>query len=420
MGGGIQINNADNKNATVSKLVILRACLYDIYRDVRNLNYAHDGNKQCDKRRTDLRANIDSLMAQNDKKQYQTYYANKKDAIKREEKGINSNFDWSIPLYVGIVCAILSAIIFTALILSGVIMIPIARGDGEMFLNFQYPNCETFFDYVLMFVLGLLTGVAMGIGFGLASILLAAICFFIGDLIKCRRDRRREKNKTLQGMKKVQAEEDEYFKKSGAYDQMVAQNNKKIEELRYKIKTENESITANNNKIRELQKAIPRKWNSCVRVFSGVIHNSDFESVDYLLYLFITGRADTTKEALQLLDEAKRTSAIIGAINNAATYLASNFTSALNAFRNDVVKELRTINSSINSMHGTLNGIREDIQGVRGDLRQVHDDLICIQNSVDMNTVATMSFAVSTREMLSEINRKTTSWQYVNGELVAR
>lgn len=412
MGDVIQVANADNKNSTVSKLVILRACLYDIHRDVRNLDQTHENNRQCDKRRTQFRAGIDGLMAANDKKQYQDKYANKKKAIMEEENAEAHYADWELmPSFLGgIACAILSAIVYTALILSGVILIPL----GDNFLAFgSAADLKGFY----LVVLGFLTGVAMGIGFGIASMFVLCLCSIVRAHIRRHREIRAEREDVLQRVRQVQSEEDEYFEKSGAYDQMVAQNNKKIEELRYKIKTENESITANNNKIRELQKAISRKWNSCVRVFSGVIHNSDYENLDYLLYLFITGRADTTKEALQLLDEAKRTEAIIGAINTAANYLASNFTSALNSLRNDVVRELKTINSSINSMHQTLS---EGISTISGGINQINYNLAGIKESIDMNTVATMSFAISSRQMLSEINQKTTRWEYINGELVAR
>lgn len=425
MNGGIQINNADNKNATVSKLVILRACLYDIHKDVRALNQIQESNRQCDNRRAEFKSNINDLTAANDKKRYREGFNAKRKDIGRAY----FNFDWDLwksshAIPIGIVFAILGAIVFAALILSGVIQVPLARGDGEIFLYINYPNCLDIFDHVIVCVLGLLTGIAMGVGGGIAAIAIYHIFILFIVIIKGCCERQSDKKWISRKLREIDADEKKYFKESGGYDQMVVQNNRQIEELRRKIETENENFTANNNKIRKLQTAITKKWNSCIRVFSSVLHSSDFENLDYLLYLFITGRADTTKEALQLLDEAKRTEAIIGAINTSAQYLANNFTVALNELKGSIVVELESIKNSINSMHGTINAMHGTMRGIRNDIGQMHDqirsDLVGIANSIDMNAIATMSFAASTRQMLSEINQKQATWTYVNGELVAR
>ena len=423
MDGRIQINNADNKNATVSKMVILRACLYDIYKDVRNLNQIQESNRQCDNRRTEFKSKINDLTAANDKKQYEDQYSAKRESLRQSRKEVYFDFDWdrgSIfqAIQTGVAFAILGAIICAVLILKGIINVPL----GEFFLVLN--NYETIGERVIVGVLGTLTGVAMGVGCGIAGFAIYYIFVFFIVIIKGCCERQSERNDISLELREVNAEEKKYFKKSGGYNQMVVQNNKQIEELKSKIKTENENFTANNYKIKELQTVITKKWNSCARVFSSVLHSSDFENVDYLLYLFITGRADTTKEALQLVDKAKRTEAIIGAINASAQYLANNFAVALNDLKGSIVVELKSIKNSLNSMHSTLNSMHGTLKGIRNDIGQMHDqlnhDLVGIANSIDMNAIATMSFAASTRQMLSEINQKQATWTYVNGELVAR
>lgn len=402
MDGRIQINNADEKNATVSKLVILRACLYDINRDIRSMNQTYERNKRHDETKASFRASINDLTSANDYWEHRHHFTAQREAVMKQKRDY---FVDGVDVFkIGIIVAIIGAIICTALILSGVILVPFFNYEG-VYIRLNDPDHEFFLDYAICFVLGLLTGTAMGVGCGLVASAISPVFLYFNVC----RQRKANQQEISRKLSKIEAESDEYFKKSGAYDQRVALNNKKIEELRNQIATQDESIRTNKNRIYALQEAIPRKWSFCVKAFSSVLHSSDFENIDYLLYLFITGRADTTKEALQLLDEAKRTEAIIGAINTATQYLVNNFAVALNDLKVSIIGEL-------NSMQSTLNGIKNDIG-------QMRDDLINIKNSVDMNTIQTMSFATSTRAMLSEIKDNTNKipkLEYLNGEIVVR
>ena len=57
--------------------------------------------------------------------------------------------------------------------------------------------------------------------------------------------------------------------------------------------------------------------------YGALIHNRDWENLDYIIYMLETGRADSMKEALQLVDSERRTERIIEAVKGASKMICS-------------------------------------------------------------------------------------------------
>ena len=66
--------------------------------------------------------------------------------------------------------------------------------------------------------------------------------------------------------------------------------------------------------------------------YAHLLHESDFENLDFILYLFVTGRAETMKEALQLLDEERRSQRLVNAVETSAHYIVANFERIMDNF----------------------------------------------------------------------------------------
>lgn len=114
------------------------------------------------------------------------------------------------------------------------------------------------------------------------------------------------------------------------------------------------------NKISKLDKIANNKYNCLVESFGNLIHPSDFPNVDYLLYLFITRRADTIKEALLLLDEQKRKEELQKCIISSTQYLQSNLSAAILDMKADIRNEFSHVNKKLDWSMDVLQIIDEN------------------------------------------------------------
>ena len=74
------------------------------------------------------------------------------------------------------------------------------------------------------------------------------------------------------------------------------------------------------------------------KTFSSYIDERDWESLDYLIYALETRRADTMKEALQLLDKARQTNRIVETVSSASQEISRT----LNAGFQNMQEQLET------------------------------------------------------------------------------
>lgn len=125
-------------------------------------------------------------------------------------------------------------------------------------------------------------------------------------------------------------------------------------------------------------------------LYCEILHKSDWENIDYIIYVFVTGRADTLKEALHMVDEQRRAEMIVGAIDMASNYLANNISSTIYLMRNE-------LSSSFNQITTHLANIRNSIS-----LRNA-------QNKKDITKIIELDkkmcdYSVKSYDMIKKIN----------------
>ncbi|MCL2598473.1 MAG: hypothetical protein FWD76_00990 [Firmicutes bacterium] len=117
-----------------------------------------------------------------------------------------------------------------------------------------------------------------------------------------------------------------------------------------KIAVQKECIQENRNNIDAQKKSkfpkLQKAFESLVQKHT-LIHESDFGAADYMLYLFITNRADTMKEALQLLDSEKRDERLDASTEEASSYIERNFYYIINNLGKKFTKALQTLSLNI-------------------------------------------------------------------------
>ncbi len=74
------------------------------------------------------------------------------------------------------------------------------------------------------------------------------------------------------------------------------------------------------------------------RQFAPVIDKRDWQNLDLIIYYFETGRADSRKEALQLVDKEIQTKTIVQALGYATKEICENIRDGLNQVRSDMIQ----------------------------------------------------------------------------------
>lgn len=88
------------------------------------------------------------------------------------------------------------------------------------------------------------------------------------------------------------------------------------------------------------RKQVAENYKNLVQKYAPLLHRSDFDKLDYILYLFDTNRCDTMREALMQLDEQKRNDRIVSSINEAQNYISTNITRSIGALGGNIRQAL--------------------------------------------------------------------------------
>ena len=84
--------------------------------------------------------------------------------------------------------------------------------------------------------------------------------------------------------------------------------------------------------------------------FSPFLDERDWIYLDILTYYVETGRADTVKESLHLLDEQRRTNQLVDAVKKAAGAICHTVNKGLNVLQNDMRKCFNILSEQINEV----------------------------------------------------------------------
>lgn len=88
-------------------------------------------------------------------------------------------------------------------------------------------------------------------------------------------------------------------------------------------------------------------YNKLLETFSPFLHSGDWKNIDYLIFLFETGRADDLKESLQLLDNENRFLDLKQTISQTGTTLC-------NMLKNGLTELSQNIQNGINKINDTI------------------------------------------------------------------
>ncbi len=120
----------------------------------------------------------------------------------------------------------------------------------------------------------------------------------------------------------------DYLNKITQSERTIDEYEKQIEDLSNRITYRTKSIYDNDYKFTQIKKVAKEKNNVICEVmdleYGNLIDKRDWENLDLIIYYYETGRADSVKEALQLVDKERRNDALIEAIGIATNEICQS------------------------------------------------------------------------------------------------
>ena len=101
--------------------------------------------------------------------------------------------------------------------------------------------------------------------------------------------------------------------------------------------------------------------NALVKEFGDIITEADWKNIDLLIYYLNTGRADSLKEALQLVDQQRQTNQIVYAIGTAASYISDTIVANTDKHARAMDNCFSNLSNQININHKQLIGAIDDV-----------------------------------------------------------
>ena len=101
-------------------------------------------------------------------------------------------------------------------------------------------------------------------------------------------------------------------------------------------------------------------YKSIVKLYGKILNERDWKYLDLIIYYFETGRADTAKEALQLVEREVQTRRIINAVEQSARYIVGA-----------IERAVEQISSQLNVISNQLNSVIQLQQVQIGQTRQL-------------------------------------------------
>lgn len=403
-------NRVDNSKETLINLLTLRTSVYGINEEVGKIKSEQYKLQKLQSSNDEMRAAKDReigglrMSKRSNDDVVKEYLSNKQSKLKQESQTISENtnkkehkFTWIFVCVVAGIIGFLVFVIFAGLICNGIVPYPFPfGGDGNIALS----ACEdagqkttaVLNGSTQAFVLGLIVAAGLSI-LGILGLNLSKTLISTSGSIK---------------QYKVEHQMNNYSS-TKEYDidtkKLIAENeyrNRQIDSEIMQLVTSRDNaskqrlaeINKMQNSIHLLRKNANKFLTAVEQEYNNLLTVSDWENLDYIIYLFVTRRADSMKEALHLLDEQKRTEMIVETLESSSNYLAQHISGAISQLGNNLKTEFEKVNRSLNQIH-------KDIVAASD---RAHNDSVALNHTMLTTQMLMTSFAMQSNEMMSNIS----------------
>lgn len=139
--------------------------------------------------------------------------------------------------------------------------------------------------------------------------------------------------------------------------------------------------------------------------YAEVLRESDWGNLDLVIYYIETNRAESIKEALQLVDRQRQTDEIVGAIHGAARTISDTISVGFTQLQSNMVKCFALISDQITAVAveqskrlNALSGAINDMQG------SISSSIGQLASSINVQNALTAKANVSSEQLVSDMH----------------
>ena len=133
--------------------------------------------------------------------------------------------------------------------------------------------------------------------------------------------------------------------------------------------------------------------------YSEIIDVRDWENLDLVIYYFETGRAETMKEALQLVDRQVQTNEIVTAIEMASRRICLTIQEGMSKINNTIISATMLLSSQINNVSNQLSNINANLTITANSMKNALNSKANISSKQLMDDVHQMRILADNEEV---------------------
>ncbi len=179
------------------------------------------------------------------------------------------------------------------------------------------------------------------------------------------------------------------------YEKQIRQNQKAIENLKTEYKDKENEMKVFENKVKQENKVLEKVninlSDKLISTYNNLLDFRDWENLDLIIYYFETGRADSIKEALQIVDKERLNNALIEAIGVATNEIC------------------RSIHSLGNIMIAGFSSLAAQLEAQRvqtmGALQQIDKNISGVLTQQTLSNALLAKANVSSKEMVEQMKK---------------
>lgn len=140
--------------------------------------------------------------------------------------------------------------------------------------------------------------------------------------------------------------------------------------------------------------------NALIKEFGNILTEDDWGNVDLLIFYLNTGRADSLKEALQLVDRQRQTNQIVQAIGTAASYIS-------NTMQANTYKLARVMDNCFSNLSNQISTNHQQLIGAMNNISDSFNSRIgSFESTVKTQSQALLDSQALNASLLKEANRR--------------
>ena len=151
--------------------------------------------------------------------------------------------------------------------------------------------------------------------------------------------------------------------------------------------------------------------------FSTFLDERDWDNLDLLTYYIETGRADTVKESLQLLDRQKQTDQIVRAVNEAAGAVCRTVNNGLRVLQNDMRRCFNVLSEQIESVGSAVSSINGRISSVESTIASQNAQLSSLASEVNLSKALNSQRNESSSQLITYAKECASDTKYIADQI---